>query len=69
MVVAGQVLESDVERLEELIAEQEAIFLARQPRAVGILEIIDVAAVGAGLRSWLQLFDQPLDHPPAARAR
>ena len=42
---------------------------SQQPRAVRVLEIIYVAAVGAWLGSRLQLLDQPLDHAAAARAR
>ena len=51
----------------------EAVGLAarqsQQPRAVRVLEIINVTAVGARLASRLQLFDEFLDHAAAARAR
>src|SRR5438477_7502427 len=60
MVVAGQVLESDVERLEELIAEQEAIFLARQPRAVGIIERAGRSLAGGVTSSWQISRPQPI---------
>src|SRR5437870_10262175 len=60
MVVAGQVLESDIERLEELIAEQEAIFLARQPRAVGIIERAGRSLAGGVTSSWQISRPQPI---------
>ena len=40
-----------------------------KPRAVRVLEIVDVAAVRPGLGSRLQFLDQLLDHAAAAGAR
>jgi hypothetical protein len=42
---------------------------SQQPRPVGILEIVHVAAVRRGLGLRMQVLDHPHDHPAAAGAR
>lgn len=60
MAMASQVTERGIERLQALIGEQEAIFLARQPKVVEIIERAGRSLAGGVTSSWQISRPQPI---------